>query len=380
MKARLVASEAYGKYPYPSNHPLKVPRVSLFLRFLKAMNLLEEEELVESRPASEEELSLFHERRYLKALKEAERRGRATPEERERYNLGTLENPVCGATFSGSALAAGSTLQAVELFKEGLRPFNPAGGMHHALRAKARGFCFINDCALAIEKLKREGYERILYVDLDAHHADGLQESYYEDPSVFTLSLHQSPSYAYPFKSGLLEEAGKGAGKGFNMNVPLPKGTNDEEFLYLLETALSVVSERFEPQVYVLQLGTDALREDPLSKLSLTNRGLLKALKTVREFFGEGIYLGGGGYNPYALVRAWTLLWCELSGREAPSRITPEAKEVLLSVQYEDLEDAPSYSLEELKDPPSGGGIREEVRELGRKLKSFWAKLDRGHN
>ncbi|NPB08620.1 MAG: acetoin utilization protein AcuC, partial [Aquificae bacterium] len=371
---------AYKRYPYPSNHPLRIPRVSLFLEFLKAMNLLGEEELVESRPAAEEELTLFHAPDYIKALKRAQERGRATPEERERYGIGTLENPVSPATFSGSALAAGSTLQALELYLKGYRAFNPAGGMHHALRAKARGFCFINDCALALEKLKKEGYERILYVDLDAHHADGLQETYYEDPSIFTLSLHQSPAYAYPFGSGFLEEVGRGKGRGLNMNVPLPKGTNDEEFLYLLETALSLVAERFRPQVYLLQLGTDALREDPLSKLSLTNEGFLRAVKTVRDFFGEGLYLGGGGYNPYALARAWTLLWCELSGREAPKKLTPQAKEVLLSVQYEDLEETPSYLLEELRDPPSGGGIRDEVKSLARELKSLWAELDRGHN
>jgi len=377
MKARLIGSYEYRKYRYPSNHPLRIPRVSLLLRFLEAMELIEEEEILKSRKATLQELELFHDEEYLLTLREAERCNCVPKGAREKYNIGSYENPVSPAMFSGSSLAAGSTLQAVEEYLRGEKAFNPAGGMHHAFRNRANGFCFINDPGVGIEYLRKKGFKRILYIDLDAHHCDGVQEAYYDTDEVFVLSLHQSPEYAFPFRSGFIEEVGKGKGKGYNMNVPLPKGINDDEYLFILEESLSLVRELFKPEVYILQLGTDPLLEDYLSKFSLSNVGFLKAFRTVREVFGEGIYLGGGGYHPHALVRAWTLVWCELSGREAPEKLTPKAKQLLLSIDFEEVDDEVdrSYMTESLKDPYRGGEIRKEIRELAKRLKAIFFYL-----
>jgi len=365
-KVKLIGTLEYGKYRYPKNHPLKIPRVSLLLRFLEAMNLIEEDELVKSRPATKEEILLFHTEDYVNTLIEAERCQCVPKGAREKYNIGGYENPVSYAMFTGSSLATGSTIQAIEEFLKGNVAFNPAGGMHHALRNKANGFCYINDPAVGIEYLRKKGFKRILYVDLDAHHCDGVQEAFYDTDEVFVLSLHQSPEYAFPFKKGFIEEIGKGKGKGYNLNVPLPRCLNDNEFLYALERSLEIVKEVFEPEVYILQLGTDPLLEDYLSKFNLSNVGFLKAFNMVREAFGEGIYLGGGGYHPYALARAWTLIWCELSQREVPEKLTKEAVELLKSIEFEEFDDEVdrSYMFESLKDPWRGGDVRKEVKEI----------------
>ncbi len=374
MEAKLIGSLRYAKYRYPKNHPLKIPRVSLLMRFLKTMNLIKPEEVIESRKATDEELLLFHTEDYIKTLKLAEACQCVPNGAREKYNIGSYENPVSYAMFTGSSLATCSTIQAIEEFLKGNKVFNPAGGMHHAYKSRANGFCYINDPAVGIEYLrKKKGFKRILYIDIDAHHCDGVQDAFYDTDEVFILSLHQSPEYAFPFKKGFLEEIGEGKGKGYNLNVPLPKGLNDDEFLYALEKSLEIVKEVFEPEIYLLQLGTDPLLEDYLSKFNLSNVAFLKAFNTVREAFGEGVHLGGGGYHPYALARAWTLIWCELSGREAPEKLTKEAKELLLSIDFEEFDDEVdrSYMFENLRDPYRGGEIRKEVKDTLERARSL---------
>ena len=371
-RGRLIGSLRYRDLRYTKNHPLRIPRVSLLLEFLEAMGLIKEEEKVESRPATVEEILLFHTKEYVEALIEADRCGCVPKGSRERFNIGSYENPVSPATFRGSALATGSSIQAVDLFLQGFLPFNPAGGMHHAFRDRANGFCFINDPVIAIEYLRRKGFRNILYIDLDAHHCDGVQEAFYETDDVYVLSVHQSPEYAFPFRSGFLKERGTGRGRGYNLNVPLPPGINDAEFLFVLEKVLGYLSEVYRPRVLVLQLGTDLLKEDYLSKFEVTNRGFLEAFRLVREVFGEGIYLGGGGYHPIALARAWTLIWCEISGREIPEFIGKEGKKVLRSVQWEEIDEDTdrSYMYDLLLDPPSEGHVREEVKDLVSKVKA----------
>ncbi|RMH05744.1 MAG: acetoin utilization protein AcuC, partial [Aquificota bacterium] len=336
-KPLLIGSFAYREYRYSNNHPLRIPRVSLLLEFLYALELLQEDEFVESRFATFDELRLFHTEDYLLALKEADGCNCVKREWRELYNIGNYENPISPATWRGSLLATGSSVQAVELFLQGFLPFNPAGGMHHAYPSKANGFCFINDPGIALEYLLSKGFKRVLYIDLDAHHCDGVQDFFYQEDRVFVYSIHQSPEYAFPFKRGFFHERGEGKGKGYNLNLPLPKGVNDTEFLKVLENTLLPVVEFYKPEVYVLQLGTDPLLEDYLSKFELSNWGFLKAFELVRELLGDGIYLGGGGYHPVALARAWALIWCSMSGKEVPKRLEEKAKRVLASVNFEEF-------------------------------------------
>ncbi|MEJ7553827.1 MAG: acetoin utilization protein AcuC, partial [Aquificaceae bacterium] len=206
------------------------------------------------------------------------------------------------------------------------------------------------------------------------HHCDGVQDFFYEDDRVFVLSLHQSPEYAFPFKRGFIHERGSGKGKGYNLNLPLPKGVNDREFLFVLEKVLTKVLEIFKPEVYLLQLGTDVLSEDYLSKFELSNWGFLKAFDLIRDVLGEGIYLGGGGYHPIALARAWSLLWCRMSKRDIPKSLNQKARELLLSVDFEEFDDEVerSYMYELLLDMPREGGVREEVKGIVEQALSYY--------
>ncbi len=371
-KVSLIGSYRYRKLRYTNNHPLRIPRVSLLMEFLKAMGLLEKEELVEGREASPQELLLFHKEQYIKALEECDKTGKVSREYREMFNIGTYENPLSPAMWKGSLLATGSSVQAVELFLEGCVAFSPAGGMHHAYPSRANGFCFLNDPGIALQSLLQRGFERVLYIDLDAHHCDGVQDFFYESDRVFVYSIHQSPEYAFPFKRGFFEERGSGRGRGYNLNIPLPRGVNDTEFLYVLEKTLPLVVEAYKPQAYVLQLGTDSLLEDYLSKFELSNWGFLKAFDMIRSLLGEGIYLGGGGYHPIALARAWALLWCRMSDREIPEKLTAEAVKLLKSVDFEEFEEETdrSYMYESLLDRPREGQIRREIKELVEKVRA----------
>ena len=373
MKKRAVflSSSEYSKYTYTKNHPLRSPRITLLTEFMNAEGLLRSEDVVESRYATMDELLTFHELEYIHALMEADRCKCVPKGAREKFNIGSYENPVSPAIFKGSSLAAGSSLQAVDLYIEGGVPFNPAGGMHHAFRNRANGFCFINDPALSIERLRNKGFKKILYLDLDAHHCDGVQDGYYESADVYVVSIHQSPEYSFPFATGFLKERGSGNGKGFNLNVPLPQGVNDTEYLYVVEKVVDYVRDVFEPDVYILQLGCDTLKMDPLSRLALSNRGFLEAFRIIREALGEGIYLGGGGYNPPVVVRAWALIWCEIAQFKIPHRIGSRGRSMLRRVEWNPFEDDEDLSnlYAFLLDPWNEGGVRAEIKSLVLKVK-----------
>ncbi len=370
-KAKLIGSLAYKNLRYTKSHPLRIPRVSLLMELLKAMGLIEDEEIVESLPAHVDKLLLFHQEDYIRALQECDACQCVKRGYMERFNIGTYENPVSPAMWKGSLLATGSSLQGVDLFLKGHIPFNPAGGMHHAYPDRANGFCFLNDPGVILQYLLEKGFKRILYIDLDAHHCDGVQDFFYQEDRVFVLSIHQSPTYAFPFKRGFFEERGEGRGKGYNLNVPLPKGVGDREYLFVVEGLIPLVAKAYKPEVYVLQLGTDILEEDYLSKFNLSNFGFLKAFDLIRDVLGEGIYLGGGGYHPIALARAWALIWCRISNRDIPKDITPLAKKILSSVEFEELEEVDrSYMWESLLDKPRYGELRREIKDLVEKVRS----------
>lgn len=338
--------------------------MSAFVDFLFAMELLRQDELLEPRMAKEEELLLFHQKDYIQALKDASG-GYFRSYFRERFNIGSFENPVCPASYWGSLYATGASIQVVELFLNSKIGFNPAGGMHHAYPDRANGFCFINDPGIVLSYLLKKGFERVLYIDLDAHHADGVQDFFYEDRRVFVLSFHQSPSYAFPFNRGYLRELGSGPGFGYNLNVELPKNTNDEEYMFLFERILYTVVERFKPEIYVLQLGTDALKEDYLSKLSISNLALLEAFRYVNSLLGSGIYLGGGGYNPISTIRAWTVIWCEISKRRLPETINQKGVELLKSLEFTDFDENDfEHLFLALLDKPQSGGIRPHFHNI----------------
>jgi len=246
----------------------------------------------------------------------------------------------------------GSTMTAAELVMSGRarRAFSLAGGLHHARRAEAAGFCVYNDLAAAIRWIQAAHGARVLYIDIDAHHGDGVQQIFYDDPEVLTLSIHESGTYLFP-GTGFVDELGAGDGYGYSVNVPLDVHTEDDSFVSAFRAVVPAVAEAFRPDVIVLQCGCDAHVLDPLTHLRCTTN-LYETL--VRETVGIAeavcggriVATGGGGYAIHTVVpRAWTLVWAALCGEEAPDAIPPDW---LRTLRLESGNDVPST----LRDAP----------------------------
>lgn len=349
QKATFIAATAYRRRAYGKNHPLAIPRVSLTLDLVNAYGALSREEYKPARKAADCELAWFHAPDYITAIKRAEALGRVKNEYRSRHNLGTLENPFFESFFTIPATATGASIQAAEEVLAGRIGFNPAGGMHHARPGRAEGFCYFNDPVLAILRLRRAGF-RVLYVDIDAHHGDGVEEAFWRDPQVLTLSLHMDTAYAYPFCGGKLSDWGAPEAGYTAINVPLPRGVHDAEYRLVFDAVWLPAIEKFKPDAVVLQAGTDMLGPDPLGKFLISTQCFLEIAQKVMEAaprHPDGtprlLATGGGGYHPLALARAWAGLWALLSGRELPEALPPEGAQVLRAVGWDQDEDAPYY-------------------------------------
>jgi len=312
----LLYTDRYQDFDYGVSHPLKNLRLKLTFELISSLSLLSGQgiTLVEPEPATEEELLAIHREDYLEALKAAD--GGHLPNGAYRYGLGSGDNPVFPGVYTFSALVAGASLQAARLIDQGKvdRAFNIAGGLHHAFPARAAGFCYLNDPALAIAHLVKEG-KRIAYVDLDAHHGDGVQAIFYHTNQVLTISLHESGDYLFP-GTGFVEEIGEGHGKGFSVNVPLFPGSDDEILLWAFQEVVPPLLKAFRPDVLVAQLGIDGHRTDPLTHLHYTLNGFAEAIRRLKALAPRMIALGGGGYDLFNVPRAWALAWGILNNQE----------------------------------------------------------------
>jgi acetoin utilization protein AcuC len=383
-RAVFLWSERYRTRSYGSNHPLAIPRVALTFDLIASYGAFAPGELIGARRATAKELDWFHDRGYVQAFATAETEQRIDASCREKYCLGTLENPYFRDFFTLPATAAGASIQAAELLLDGQIAFNPAGGMHHARRGAARGFCYLNDPVLAIVRLRREAL-RVLYVDIDAHHGDGVEAAFRDDPEVLTLSLHMDTGYAYPHAAGRFEDQGSRASGFTTVNVPLPQGVHDAEYEIVFDAAWYPALERFGPDAVVLQAGADTLFLDPLARLCLTTQGFLAvAAKVLRSAprHANGVprllVTGGGGYHLPGVARAWAGLWGLLSGRELPGAIPAAGQEAMRATGWTLDEDAcyfPSLFQSRL-DVPSDAPIRPEILDLARQLASH--RLFRG--
>lgn len=361
--AVFVGSEPGSAPGFGSGHPLSIPRVTTVLALLRALGWLEAGEFRESPRASEEELARFHEREYIAALRQADAAGLASIEVRERFGIGTRENPLFPGLFARAAAAVGGSILAAELALEGHIAFHPAGGTHHGRPGRASGFCYFNDPVFALRHLAEAGLTRILYVDLDAHHGDAVQDALRNDPRMHTISIHQAGRW--PFTGGAEDRGG-----GRSRNYPVPAGFHDDELRYLMQTAVLPYAEALQPEALVVTCGADALAGDPLTGLMLSNGALWDAVGQLIECSPAAIVLGGGGYNPWTVARCWTGLWGRLSGREMPQRLPQAARRILeqLSCELIDEEAIDPNWLTALVDPPRHGTVRKAVAELTAEL------------
>ncbi len=368
-KAVLTAASRYRRHSYGGNHPLGIPRVSLTLDLIQAYGALADDEYLASRKALPLQLEWFHTREYVSAMQRCEAVGKVFDRYRQRHNIGNYENPYFQDFFATPATATGGSIQGAEEVLGGRVAFSPAGGMHHAMPDSAQGFCFFNDPALAIIRLRQEGL-RVLYVDIDAHHGDGVEYAFRDDPEVLTFSLHMDTEYAYPFKGGQLEDVGP---HGNALNVPLPREMNDDEYRHVFGRIWPEVMEAFRPEVVVLQTGTDILRPDPLGKFRISTQLFLEVVQRIVDdspTHDDGtprlLAVGGGGYHPLVLARCWAGVWAILSGRELPVAIPESGQALLREVDWDQDEDEDYFEglfLSRL-DPDYAGEVRAEVRAL----------------
>jgi acetoin utilization protein AcuC len=341
------------------NHPLAIPRVATVLRLCEELGWVDSASFRQAPVADVASLVRFHDREYVTALRDADTAGHVTTAVRERFGFGTLENPLFPGVFARAATAVGGSMLAAELALDGRVVFHPAGGTHHGRPGRANGFCYFNDPVFAIMAFLDRGVQRVLYVDLDAHHGDGVQDAYAGNPAVLTISLHEEGRWPH---TGAADDTGGGNA----VNLPVPPGFNDSELDYLLQSLVLPCAEAFMPQAVVITCGTDALDGDPLSRLALSNGALWSAVERLVEPIGPAVVLGGGGYNPWTLARCWTGLWGRLSGRSIPATLPSAAGRVLADLQCDliDDEDVRPEWLTTLADSPNVGAVRRELRDL----------------
>lgn len=313
--ASFVFSDSYLNYHFHSDHPFNQLRVVLAKELLEAVNTLQPSDMIEPRQATDAELELFHDKAYIQAVKQAST-GKLPEEKGLEFGLGTEDTPVFTNMHEASSMLVGGSLNAVDAVLEGksTHSLNLGGGLHHGLKRKASGFCVYNDGAIAIKYLRKKYNVKVLYVDTDAHHGDGVQWAFYEDPNVCTLSIHETGRYLFP-GTGNVNERGIKAGHGYSFNLPVDAFTEDESFLQVYESAFEEICAFFKPDIIVTQNGADAHTYDPLTHLCTTmtayERIPMLAHKMAHEYCnGNWVALGGGGYDMWrAVPRAWAQVW-----------------------------------------------------------------------
>jgi len=356
--AVFVGSEIFRRPAFGAHHPLSGPRIAAVMEMCRLLGWLQPDELCRSGAASEAVLSRYHDTDYIRAVKEADACGQVSREVRERYRIGTMENPVFPGLFERAATTVGGSILAAEQAMAGALAYHPAGGTHHGRPDRASGFCYFNDPVFALLTFLDHGLERILYVDLDAHHGDGVQQAFCEDARIMTVSIHECGRWPY---SGDVDDRGCGHAR----NLPVPRGFSDSELDYVMEQAILPLAHGFGPQALVITCGADCLAGDPLSGMELSNTALWRAVLSLLEMCPRAVVLGGGGYNPWTLVRCWTGLWGLLSGRSLPDRLPSAAVELLSGFDCDlvDEEDREPGWLTTLRDEPNEPGVRPELEQ-----------------
>ena len=352
MNTALIFSEELSRFNYGKDHPFKPIRAHNTVEICERYNLLARPwiSVIRPRMATRDELCLFHEDAYISALEEVEKGNFDIS--MLAYGLGTDDNPLLDGLYKWCLSTTGGTLTGIELLNQGYdRVFNLIGGFHHAGPASAEGFCYVNDVCVAIHELLREGRIRIAYVDIDAHHGNGVQDAFYEDDRVLVISIHESGKTLYPW-GGFENEIGQGNGLGYNVNIPLAKGTDDEIYREVIEEIVRPLLKAFSPELIIAQIGADTLISDPLTHLRLTNNAYRFAVHALLDASPKLLALGGGGYDIYRTSRCWTLAWCEMNGIEPEDTYAGIVGGMMFGPEMEmgSLHDRPFFTTGEVKE------------------------------
>lgn len=355
IMALFIGSNIYRGSSYGRLHPLSIPRVPTVIDLSRALGWLPREVYRASPMAKPAALGAFHTRAHIQALLAAEAAQDVSDATRKRHGLGTVSNPVFSEMYRRPATAVGGGLLAAEAVASGGVVFNPGGGTHHGMADAAAGFCYLNEPVLTIKRIFSIGLSRIAYVDIDAHHGDGVEVAFKGDPRVRMISVHEAGRW--PFSGFINDRAG-----GLAFNLPVARGFNDTEFAFVLNDLILPAVQAFRPDAIFLQCGADAVLEDPLSRLALSNNAHVAAVAALRPLAPRLIVSGGGGYNPWTVARAWTRVWAALSEQEEPDRLPRTAQDVLRGLTWARKARPSDALLTTLADAPRHGPIRDAVR------------------
>ena len=394
MTVELVYAPTLALYRFNETHPLRPERFTLAVDLMRAWGLLDDAKptsparalvlepsdpsralVVQPAPVDDEDLLRVHCADYIFAVQQA---GYGPEFWHGAFGIGDGDTPPFRDMHMASARVAGATMRALDHVLAGVcrRSFSPAGGLHHAQRDHAAGFCVYNDLAIAIARATALGSaERIAYVDVDVHHGDGVQAAFYSRADVLTVSVHESGRYLFP-GTGRIEEMGEGQGAGFSVNLPLPPGAGDECFEAAFERVIAPAVRAFSPDAIVAQLGADSHLNDPLAHLNTTVAGQYATTKQLiglaDEVCGGRIAAtGGGGYDTYSAVpRAWACAMAALLGVAAPAGLPESWREAVAQVAPEGEPPAPHATFEEppreLWLQPGGNPLPETERTIER--------------
>ncbi len=351
-----IGSEIYRRSAFGHNHPLSYARQESVLDMCRLLGWLDNSNFIISPTADIATLTRYHNADYVAALKACDARGTVGVDIRKQYNFGTMENPLFQGVFNRAATTIGGSVEAAKQALAGNVAFHPSGGTHHGLKDRAHGFCYFNDPVYAVLTLLDAGLERVLYADIDAHHGDGVETAFIDEPCVTTLSIHEENRWPY---SGKIGDNAPG-----QINLPVPQGLNDSEFAYINDNLIRPVCARLKPQAIVITCGADALDADPLSKMALSNGALWQSVLDMGRQTEHLVVLGGGGYNPWTTVRTWVGLWGLLNDHELPDTL-PDAAQAILQKFDSDLideEDRLPEWITSLKDKENPGKVRDDIQ------------------
>lgn len=355
-RAAFVYEESQSRHVLSEDHVLQPNRLQLTYELLQCYGAFEDSLLVAPRMADEEELLFFHTRDYVDAVKSLSLgENRFNPATYNFFEDG--DNPPYEGMYEVSATAVGASLVAAELVASGQvdAAFNISGGLHHAAPDHASGFCIFNDVVVAILSLVKRGL-RVAYVDIDAHHADGVQNAFYESDQVLKISLHEWGRYLFPGTGGV-SEIGKGAGTRYTVNLPFFPYTGDEVYVWAFTEVVPPLVQSFKPDILVTQLGCDTHYLDPLTHFMLTTEGFTTVVKELKRLAPKWVAVGGGGYEMGVVARAWALAYGIMTDRDWPDEIPTSFRE--------------SYGLKRLRDEGEmsiDSNLREQARPFAERV------------
>jgi acetoin utilization protein AcuC len=347
IKVGLIYTEDFQKYNFGPEHPLRPLRLQLTYSLMEKLNLLNHNllEILSPRLATKEELNRVHSTKYIEVVESLSNDPTNKDIQPYIYGLGPGDNPIFKGMYEASSLICGASILAADkVWNDTEFPivFNPAGGLHHAQKSKASGFCIFNDIAVAIQHLRSLKKDiRIAYLDIDCHHGDGVQWLFYHDPHVLKISYHESGKYLFP-GSGNINEIGEGEGIGYSINFPLLPDTNNKMFLKLFRKTTPKILEAYAPDILFTQLGVDTYYQDPLTQMGFSlsvYRDIAQTIKTCAKDYcnNKWVAFGGGGYLLTVVPRAWSIFLAKMLEVELENKLPNEwIKEVKEKVPYED--------------------------------------------